>query len=85
MSAAAIFHGEEEEILKNIEDSVWSILLLNLCYQLKDGNSSSFSESSTSLCVGVAVDGAHCITQWQVCKVDKLSIVPAPVLTAVLE
>ena len=43
VSAAAIFDGQEEEIgtSKRVVCAVWSMLRLNLCYQLKDGDSSS--------------------------------------------
>ena len=67
VSAAAIFDGQEEEILKNIEEGgVYSVIFASpeSMLSIKRWRQLLSSESFTSSCVGVAVDEAHCITQW---------------------
>ena len=68
VTAAAIFQGQEESVLKDIEaGGVYSIIYASPESLLSDNTRWRKLLSSSGLsdyCVGVAVDEAHCIHQW---------------------
>ena len=68
VTAAAIFQGQEESVLKDIETGgVYSIIYASPESLLSDNTRWRKLLSSSGLsdyCVGVAVDEAHCIHQW---------------------
>ena len=67
ISAAAIYDGQNEDILKDIENGgIYSLVYASpeamLC--IKRWRQLLSLESIASTCVGVAVDEGHCICQW---------------------
>lgn len=66
VNAAAVFEGQDEQVLRDIEDGVYSHVyaspesMLGVKRWKKMLQSSHFIEN----CVVVAVDEAHCISQW---------------------
>ena len=66
ISAAAIFDGQEEEILQNIEDGVYSLVYASpeSFVGKKRWRSIASSETFREDCVAVVVDEAHCLVHW---------------------
>eukprot|EP00112_Aurelia_sp_Birch-Aquarium-sp1_P000458 Seg1043.9 transcript_id=Seg1043.9/GoldUCD/mRNA.D3Y31 product="Werner syndrome ATP-dependent helicase" protein_id=Seg1043.9/GoldUCD/D3Y31 len=66
VTAAAIFQGKEDSVLRGIEEGFYSIVyaspesILSNSKWRKLLTSSSFGD----YCVGVVIDEAHCIKQW---------------------
>lgn len=66
VSGAAIFENQDEQILQDIEDGIYSVVyaspesMLSGARWRKMLSASTFSE----YCVGVVFDEAHCIRQW---------------------
>lgn len=66
INAAAVFQGQDEAVLKDVEDGIYSLVFTSLESMLatkrweKLWKSQTFQEN----CVCIAVDEAHCISQW---------------------
>ncbi len=66
VSAEAIYEGQEEEILQNIENGVYSIVYASpeAFLATKRWRSLASSSSFREDCVGIVIDEAHCLVQW---------------------
>ena len=64
--AAGIFDGQEEEIMQNIEDGVYSLLYTTPEGLLGNRRWRTLASSQTfrEECVAIVVDEAHCLVQW---------------------
>jgi superfamily II DNA helicase RecQ len=66
ISAAAIFDGQDDEVLKNIEEGVYSLVYTSPeCFVGKKrwrtlASSQTFRED----CIAVVIDEAHCLVHW---------------------
>ena len=66
ISAAAIFEGQDEDVLKTIEEGVYSLMYATPeCFVGKKrwktlASSQTFRED----CVAVVIDEAHCLVYW---------------------
>ena len=66
IASAAIFQGQEESVLKDIEDNIFSVVYASPKSLLSSKRMRELLTCSTfaEYCVGIAIDEAHCITQW---------------------
>ena len=66
ISAAGIFDGQEEEIMRDIEDGVYSLLYTTPEGLLGNKRWRTLASSQTfrEQCVAIVVDVAHCLVQW---------------------
>ena len=66
INAAAVFQGQDETILKDVENGLYSLVFTSPESMLATKRWGEMCKSQTFVgnCVCVAVDGAHCITQW---------------------
>lgn len=66
ISAAAIYDGQDEEILKNIEEGVYSLVYATPEAFLgkKRWRTLASSQTFREDCVAVVVDEAHCLAHW---------------------
>ena len=68
ISTAAIYSGQDDEILQNIEDGIYSIVYTSpeAFLATKRWRSLASSPSFQEDCVAIAVDEAHCLVHWWV-------------------
>ena len=66
ITAAAIFDGQEEEILQNIEDDAYSLIYASpeSFVGKKRWRSIASSETFREDCIAVVIDEAHCLVHW---------------------
>jgi ATP-dependent DNA helicase RecQ len=66
ISAAAVFQGQDEAVLNDIEDGIYSLVFTSPESMLASKRWEKIlkSESFVENCVGIAVDEAHCISLW---------------------
>ena len=66
ISAAGKFDGQEEEIMRDIEDGVYSLLYTTPEGLLGNKRWRTLASSQTfrEQCVAIVVDKAHCLVQW---------------------
>ncbi|XP_028416119.1 Werner syndrome ATP-dependent helicase homolog [Dendronephthya gigantea] len=66
ISSAAVFKGQDESILPDIEDGVYSLVFTSPESMLATKRWEKIwkSESFVDNCVCIAVDEAHCVSQW---------------------
>ena len=69
ISAAAIYSMQDEEILQNIENGVYSLVYTSpeALLATKRWRSLATSSSFIDQCVAVVIDEGHCLVHWQVC------------------
>ena len=66
INAAAVFQGQDETILKDVENGLYSLVFTSPVSMLATKRWEKMCKSQTFVenCVCVDVDEAHCITQW---------------------
>ena len=66
ISVAAIYEGQDNEILKNIDDGVYSIVYTSpeAFLASKRWRSLASSSSFREGCVAIVIDEAHCLVHW---------------------
>ena len=67
ITAAAIFSGQSEDVMKEIEEgAIYSVVLISPESMLATNRWRKYihSEIFAENCVGVIFDEAHCIAQW---------------------
>jgi ATP-dependent DNA helicase RecQ len=66
ISAAAIYSMQDEEILQNIENSVYSLMYTSpeALLATKRWRSLATSSSFRDQCVAVVIDEEHCLVHW---------------------
>lgn len=66
INAAAVFQGQDEAVLDDIENGIYSLVYTSLESMLatKRWDKNLKSQSFIENCICVAVDEAHCISQW---------------------
>ena len=66
ISAAAILNGQDEEVLKDIEEGVYSLVYASREYFVGKKRWRDLASSRTFRkdCVAVVVDEAHCLVHW---------------------
>ena len=66
INAAAVFQGQEEAVLDEIENGIYSLVFTSPESMLatKRWDKILKSQSFVENCICIAVDEAHCISQW---------------------
>ena len=66
LNAAAVYEGQDEQVLKDIEDGIYSHVYFSpeSVLSLQRWRNMLQSPRYKNHCVPVAVDEAHCVNQW---------------------